>query len=228
MLRLTAFLFFSILSTHAQEKGGILLRALLHDPVSPVARLYVGKPGGTMLPLDFAQENLSQALAAPEADGSISLFTSDTVDPKEPLANLAATAKIPSGAKSLIAVIVPSGKQSPPYSMVLINDGTRSFPWGGSKALNLTKVDFAIEAGEHKLALPGGKLTDVPEVTKLNENNRAQTNFHYRQGENWLLAAERQMQYDPKLRRIFIIYLSPSAIAPDVLTIVDHRPPAGE
>jgi len=156
------------------------------------------------------------------------IFTSDTVDPKKPLANLAATAKIPSGAKSLIAVIVPSGKQSPPYSMVLINDGTRSFPWGGSKALNLTQVDFAIEAGEHKLALPGGKLTDVPEVTKLNEYNRAQTNFHYRQGENWLLAAERQMQYDPKLRRIFIIYLSPSAIAPDVLTIVDHRPPAEE
>ena len=41
------------------------------------------------------------------------IFTSDTVDPKKPLANLAATAKIPSGAKSLIAVIVPSGKQSP-------------------------------------------------------------------------------------------------------------------
>ena len=89
-------------------------------------------------------------------------------------------------------------------------------------------MKFAIEVGEHKIAIPGGKLTDVPEVKKLNEYNRAQTNFYYRKGENWLIAAERQMQYDPKLRRIFIIYLSPSAISPDVLTVVDHVPPAKE
>jgi len=227
MQTLIALLLLSALPATAQETG-FLLRALLHDPVKPVARLFVGKPGGTMLPLDFAHESLSQTLAAPATDGSISLFTSEDVDPEKPLANLAATAKIPDGAKSLIAVIVPSGKESPPYRMVLISDSPRSFPWGEGKALNLTPVDFAIEVGEHKMALPGGKLTDIPEVKKLDEYNRAQTNFHYRKDGSWLLAAERQMQYDPKLRRLFIIYLSPAAIAPDVLTIVDHRPPTPE
>ncbi len=227
MIRIAAFLLLFVLTSTAQEKG-IVLRALLHDPVNPIARLFVGKPGGTMLPVEFALESLSQPVGVPSSDGSISLFSSAEVDPEKPLASLAATAKVPAGAGSLIAVLVPSGKDSPPYKMVLIDDGPRAFPWGESKALNLTPVDFAIEVGEHKLSLPGGKLTAVPEVKKLDEYNRAQTNFHYKQNAHWLLAAERQMQYDPKLRRLFIIYRSPSAIAPDVLTIVDHRPPVEE
>lgn len=227
MIRISVLLLLSLLSSTAQEKG-IFLRTLLHDPANPIPRLFVGKPTGTMLPVEFALENFSQPIAVPSTDGFINLFITAEVDPEKPLASLAATAKVPNGASSLIAVLVPSGRDSPPYKMVLIDDGARAFPWGECKVLNLTRVNFAIEVGEHKLSLPGGKLTTVPEVKKLDEYHRAQTNFHYKQDEKWLLAAERQMQYDPKLRRLFIIYRSPSAIAPDVLTIVDHRPPVAE
>ena len=219
-----AILIVSTLSSSAQDKE-IVIRALLHDPVNPVAHLFVGKPGGTMSPVEFVYENFSKPVSAPVKDGNLSLFTTEIIDPEKPLASLAATAKVPAGTNSLIAVLVPSGEEFPPYKMALINDEPSAFPWGESKALNLTSADFAIEVGEHKLLLPGGKLTAIPEVRKLNEYNRAQTNFHYKHEEKWLLAAERQMQYVKQLRRLFILYRAPSAVSPDVLTVVDQLQP---
>lgn len=59
----------------------------------------------------------------------------------------------------------------------------KSFPWGESKAVNLTPVDFALEVGDQKVLLPGGKITAVPKVTQVDEYNRAQTNFYYKQAD---------------------------------------------
>lgn len=201
------------------------VRAVLHDPSKPDAQFFVGKVGETLTPLKLVDEGLTDPQQVFAENDTLNLFSTATVDQHNPKASLAATVKIPAGASRFMVFILPSDKGTTPYSMVLLNDDARSFPWGESKAVNLTSVDFAIEVGEHKIRVPGGKITPVPKVTKLDEYNRTQTNFYYKQADAWLVAAERQMQYANSLRRVFLIYKAPGAVGPDVRTIVDHPPP---
>lgn len=221
---------FTALAT-AQESTTttLLIRSVLNDPAQPEMKFFTGKPGDAMVALKLVAEGFGEPQKVQAENGNLYLFSTATVDKNNPQASLLATIKVPTGAAaagSLIVIILPSPKgTATPYSGIAIGDDARSFPWGESKAINLTPVEFAIEAGEHKLPLPPGKVTAVPKVTKVNEYNIAQTNFYYKQDNQWVIAAERQMQYANTLRRVFLIYKGPEAVAPDVRTILD-RPPA--
>ncbi|RYD24159.1 MAG: hypothetical protein EOP88_01285 [Verrucomicrobiaceae bacterium] len=212
----------------AGQDAKIQIRALLNDPSKRTAELFVGKPGESMTPLQLAEEGFTEPQQVTLEDGTLKLFSSATVDKTNPQASLAGSVKIPASFTRVMLIIVPGGKGRAPYLMVPINDDPKSFPWGESRALNMTAVDFALEVGDQKLVLPGGKITEVPKVTKVDEYNRAQTNFYYKQGDQWVIAAERQMQYVSSLRRVFLIYKSENALAPDVRTILDQPPPVFE
>jgi len=108
--------------------------------------------------------------------------------------------------------------------MIIIDDSAKVFPKGESRALPLVTVETAIQAGEHRLSIHPGKITNVPPVRKVNEYNLAQTNFYYKQGESWVPFTERQLQYLDAFRRVFIIHVTPGAIQPSVTTIVDTAP----
>lgn len=203
----------------------IRIRAVLLDPSKPEARFFVGKAGEPRVPLNLAEEGISEAQKVSTEDGYLNLFSSPTVEKNSPQANLAAAVKVASSSSSLIVLIFPAPRAIPPYRMLVLDDDPKSFPWGQGKAVNLTSVDFALKVGEHKLPIPGGKITTVPKVTKLDEYNRAQTDFYYKQDDQWVVAAERQMQYVGTLRRLFLIYKDPLALAPEVRTIVDEPPP---
>lgn len=206
------------------KESSLMVRAVLHDPSKPDSEFFFGRLGDAGEPVKLTSEGLGEAQKWPVENGNLNLFSSAKVDKNKPLANLAATVKVPTGQGRAIVVILPAGKATPPYRLVLIPDDPKTFPWGQSKAVNLTPTEFAIEAGEHKLPLPSGKVTEIPKVTKVDEFNRAQTNFYFKQDKRWAIAAERQMQYLPALRRVFLIYQSPGALAPDVRTIVDQLP----
>lgn len=210
----------------AQESSLSSIRAVLHDPSNHEIKFYVGKPGEAMEALKLVEEGLGEPQKVQVTNGSINLFSSAAVNPANPQASLLASIKVPStAAASLIVIILPSPKGgATSYSGIAISDDPKSFPWGQSKAVNLTPVEFAIEVGEHKLPLPAGKITDVPKVEKVNEYHRAQTNFYYKQDNQWVIAAERQMQYLNTLRRIFLVSKAPNALSPDVRTIVDQPP----
>jgi hypothetical protein len=209
----------------AGQDTTVQIRAVLQDSAKPDAKFFVGKASEALLPLKLAEEGLTESQKVSTENGSINLFSSDTIDKANPLASLAATVKIPAGLSRLILIIVPAGQgTTPPYRMLAVDDNPTSFPWGESKAINLTPVDFALEVGDQRLLLPGGKVTAVPKVTKLDEYNRAQTNFYYKQGDQWVVASERQMQFVGNLRRLFLIYKAPDALAPDVRALVDQQP----
>ena len=212
-----------VIFAHGQD-AALQIRAVLHDPSKPDAKFFVGKPGAIMVPLKLAEEGLTESQQVTTDHGNLNLFLSATADPQHPEAGLAATVKIPPGTSRLIVIILPAPKGSPPYQLVVLKDDAHSFPWGEGKAVNLTAVDFALEVGKQKVLLSGGKITAVPKVTHVNEYNRAQTNFYYKQGDQWVVAAERQMQYVGTLRRVFLIFKTPNALAPDVRTLVDHLP----
>ncbi|MEO5713731.1 MAG: hypothetical protein ABIT37_09615 [Luteolibacter sp.] len=178
-----------------------------------------------MVPLKLVEEGLSEPQKVTVENGSLNLFTTANVDKNNPQASLAATVKVGDGVTSLIVIILPGSQSKPPFRMIALDDSPKSFPWGESKAVNLTPVDFALEVGDQKLLLPGGKITAVPKVTKVDEYNRAQTNFYYKDGEQWVVASERPMQYVATLRRLFLIYKTPNALAPDVRTVIDQPPP---
>jgi hypothetical protein len=209
----------------AGQDATIQIRAVLQDSAKPDAKFYVGKVGDSLLPLKLAEEGLTDPQKVTTENGVLNLFSSATVDKVSATAHLAATLKIPAGCSRSVVIIVPAAPGALlPYRMVALDDDPASCPWGESKVVNMTPVDFALEIADHKLLLSGGKITAVPKVTKLDEYNRAQTNFYYKQGDQWVIAAERQMQYLNTLRRVFLIYKSPNALAPDVRTIVDQPP----
>jgi hypothetical protein len=228
LLSPTVVAFVGLIHSVVAQESSVLIRGLLHDPSKPNAQFFVGKVGESMVPLKLAEEGLTEGQKVPVVNGSLNLYSSATVDPKNPAASLAATVKVPAGSGRLIVVILPAAQGTPPYRMVTLSDDPKAFPWGESRAVNLTPVDFALEVGDLKLPLPSGKITPVPKVTKVDEYNRAQTNFYYKQGAQWVVASERQMQYVNNLRRLFLIFKAPGALAPDVRTIVDQPPPVLE
>lgn len=215
------------LTSFASGKDSILqVRAVLQDSANPEARFFVGKAGSPLIPLKLADEGLSESQKFSVENGNFNLFTSAPVDKANPQDALAATIKIPAGLSRLIVIIVPAAQGTvPPYRMVVIDDDPKSFPWGGSKVVNLTPSELSLEVGDQKLPLPGDKVTAVPKVTKLDEYNRAQTNFFYKQNDQWVIASELQMQYLDTLRRVFVIYHTPDASAFQVRAIVDQRSP---
>lgn len=180
---------------------------------------------GAIDKLDLATEGFGEPQAASVIDGSLSFFTSQTVDPKNPAATLAATVKVPPTVTSMIVLVVPGPKDAkPPYRMLVLDDSLKAFPKGESRVVNLTPVEFAMEVGEHKLKIIPGQITPVPKITKVDEFNQAQTNFYFKQGTSWAVFAERQMQYIDRLRRVFLIYTTPGAVQPDIRTLVDTLP----
>jgi len=208
-----------------EPSAPLQIRAVLHDPVHPVADLYLPDQTGTVVKLKLVPEGLSQMQSSQPVNGSLVLYNTDKVDPKNPAASLAASVRIPPDAKRAIIVVLPAPPAAKPaYRMVLINDSPAAFPQGESRVLSLVPVDTAIRAGEHSLPVPAGKIAHVPPVKKVNEFNMAQTNFYYKEGTEWVPFTERQLQYLDAFRRIFIVHVTPGATLPIVTTIVDTAP----
>jgi len=213
---------------HAQDKEAVppvQIRAVLHDPMHPAAELFYTDRKGVVVKLDFRPQDLSRPLFTLPVNGSLVLYDKANIDPKNPEASLAASVKLPPNIKRAMVVVLPSpAGTKPAYRMVLIDDSAKAFPKGESRALPLVSVETAIQAGEHKLPIHPGKITNVPPVRKVNEFNMAQTNFYYKQGETWVPFTERQLQYLDAYRRVFIIHVTPGALQPSVTTIVDTTP----
>jgi hypothetical protein len=200
----------------------VQFRAVLHDPVHPAAVLFYMDKTGTVAPLNFRPQDLTRPLFTLPVNGSLVLYDKADIDPKKPEASLAASVKLPPNIKRAIVIVLPAPAGSKPaYRMVLIDDSAKAFPKGEARALPLVGVETAIQAGEHRLPIHPGKITNVPPVRKVNEFNMAQTNFYYKQGETWVPFTERQLQFLDAYRRVFIVHVTPGALQPSVTTIVD-------
>lgn len=210
---------------HSQQDDAqvpVQIRAVLHDPVHPAAELFYTDKKGVVAKLDFRPQDLSRPLFTLPVNGSLVLYDKADIDPKKPEASLAASCKLPPNIKRAMVVVLPSpAGTKPAYRMVLIDDSAKAFPKGESRVLPLVGVETAIQAGEHKLPIHPGKITNVPPVMKRNEFNMAQTNFYYKQGESWVPFTERQLQFLDACRRLFIVHVTPGALQPSVTTIVD-------
>lgn len=219
------------LAAHAQEKGKpvpVQIRAVLHDPANPAANLFYSDKTGAVVQLDFRPKDLTDPLLMLPANGSLVLYDKAAIDPGNPAASLAASARLPAGIKRAIIVVLPARPGAKPaYRLLVIDDSVDAFPGGESLVLSLIGVETAIQAGEHKLPVHPGKITRVPPVRKVNEFNMAQTNFYYKDGGSSVAFAERQLQYIDACRRLFIIHATPGALQPTVTTIVDINAKAG-
>jgi hypothetical protein len=200
----------------------VQIRAVLHDPVNPIANLFYADKAGARVQLNFRPQALTEALLTVPANGSLVLYDKATIDPQNPAANIAASVKLPPDYKRMIVVVLPApAGTKPAYRMFLIDDSEKACPSGESRVLPMIGVETAIEAGEHKLSIPPGTITKVPTVKKVNEFNMAQTNFYYKNSDVWTPFTERQLQYLDVCRRIFIVHVTPGALQPTVTTIVD-------
>ena len=213
------------LAVHAQEKEKavpVQIRAVLHDPVNPVAKLFYPDKAGAVVALNFRPQDLTESLFMLPVNGSLVLYDKAAIDPKNPAASLASSVKLPADLKRAIVVVMPApAGAKPAYRMLLIDDSEKAFPNGESRVLPLVGVETAIQAGEHRLPVHPGKITRVPPVRKVDEFNMAQTNFYYQREESWVAFTERQLQFLDASRRIFIIHATPGALQPRVTTIMD-------
>lgn len=216
------------LAVHAQQKQApvpVQIRAVLHDPVHPIAELFYADKTGAIVQLTFRPADLTQPLFMMPVNETLVLYDKATIDPDNPSASVAASVKLPPELKRAMVVVLPApAGEKPAYRMVVIDDSATAFPQGESRVLPLVGVETAIQAGEHRIPIHPGKIGSVPPVKKVNEFNMAQTNFYYKQGEAWVAFTERQLQFFDAYRRIFIIHATPGALQPTVTTIVDTTP----
>lgn len=227
MIRLLiVFLLSPVLGMAQEGPAPLIIRAAYHNPIKPVAELFLADQAGGIVPLALVAEGLSAPQMTLPVNGSLVLYKDKVVDPKNPQASVAASAKVPSDWKKVIVMIFPAATaaENAGYRILLIHDAPNAFKKGESRVINLTQADTAMQAGEHKIPLPSGKVTDLPAVKKVNEFNMAQTNFYYKEGEEWVAFTERQLQYLDTTKRIFLIYLTPGSTQPFVTTIVDNTP----
>jgi hypothetical protein len=148
------------------------------------------------------------------------------IDPENPAAGVAASARLPAGLKRAIVLVMPNREgERPAYRLLIIDDSGKAFPGGESRVVPLVGMETAVQAGEHRVGVRPGKITRIPPVTKRNDFNMAQTNFYYRHNDKWNVFTERQLQFLAANRRIFIIDATPGAVAPRVTTIVDTQRP---
>lgn len=213
------------LAGHAQDKDTpppVRIRAVLHDPLNPTANLFFPDNTGAVVRLEFRPQDLSQAFLAQPVNGFLVLYDKAEIDPENPTASLAASARLPANVRQAIVVVMPAlAGDKPPYRMLVIDESAKAFPGGESRVLPLIGVETAIQAGEHRLPVHPGKITRVPPVRKVNNFNMAQTNFYYKQGDAWIAFTERQLQFLDASRRLFIVHTTPGALVPRVTTIVD-------
>ncbi len=219
------------LSVMARAQNGdvappVQIRAVMFDPTHAMVDLFIPDPSGTAVKLNLQNANLSPPQLTQPVNGKILFYTTGAVNPEKPMANLAATLKVPQNVKRAIVILVPGPPDSQPaFRAVLIDDTTKGFPKGESRVLSLVPVETAIQAGEHKRQVLPGKVTAVPSVKQRNEFNIAQTNFYYKQDGTWVVFTERQLQFLDAFRRIFIISVPPGGNQPFVTTIVDTAAP---
>lgn len=193
------------------------MRAYLHDPVRPATALQVKDKSGSLTALDLRTEGLSPACTTTLEDEELVIRSSDGA--------VAARAKVPAEIKRAAVILIPAAKEStPPYHMIVMDDAPTVFHWGESRVISLLGVETAVQAGEHKLPLPAGKITALPEVKKADEFNMAQTNFYYREGTAWVPFTERRLQFTNEVRRIFVVHVTPGSQQPFVATLVDYKP----
>lgn len=213
---------FIVLATAQDATSKLKIRAVLHNPLNPYVELYVPGAAGVMERLNLAMEGLTTPQVAATPNGVLSFYSSATVDPAKPTANLAATVTVPQGVKQGIVLVLPAATGAKlPYQLMILNDSFAAFPAGGSRVINLTRLPLAIRAGEHALEVQPAKITAVPPVTKVNDLNQAQTSFYHKDGEQWVLISERPMQYTKDLRNIFLMFLMPNVEEPQIRTLID-------
>ncbi len=229
--RFLAFLLACLLPAAAAAQGPaparLRLRTLLHDPLNPFAELYVAGSKGGLERLNLAMEGLSAPQEVSLVNGTLQLFSSATIDPAKPPANLAATGAVTAGLKRVIVLIVPAAAGSkPPYKLLLLDDAPSNFPWGESRAINLTTTPLAVAAGELRVQVKPAAITAIGKVTKLNDLNQAPTRFYQKDGEEWVLFSERPTQFTDTLRNVFLLYTMPGVPDIQVRTLIDSMPPA--
>ena len=196
------------------------MRAYLHDPVRPLTTFQFKATGDKLMPLELRSEGLSPTYKTTLTDDELVIHLAN--------GEVAARAKVAAEIKQAAVLIVPApANASPTYRLVVIDEAPATFPWGTSRLVSLLGVETALQAGEHKLPLPGGKITTLPEVKKLDEFNMAQTNFYYREGTAWVPFTERRLQYTGQMRRIFVVHATPGSQQPFVVTLIDYKPHEG-
>lgn len=212
----------------AQESATVKLRlrALLHDPLKPYAEFYFRGPKG-MERLNLAMEGLTESQDIPIQKGVLNLFSSARFDPKTPMEHLAATVKVPASTRRGIGFIVPAPAGGEvPYRLLLVDDSPKAFPKGETRVLNLTALELAIKAGEHSVKLPPAAITALPKVAKRNDLNQAPTELYQKMNEDWVLVAERPMQFTDVVRNIMLTYQMPNVAEPQIRTLIDTEDPS--
>ena len=227
LLRLLIASTLSLIASAQDTTDKLTIRAVYHNPLDPYAEFYVPGATGALERLNLAIEGLTTPQVASATKGLLNLYSSATIDPDKPHANLVASVTVPDKLKQAIILIFPDAKNEKlPYRLIVLNDAFNTFTKGESRAINLTRHSLAIKAGEHSVQVLPAKIVSIPRITKVNDLNQAQTSIYRKEGENWVLLSERPMQYTDTIRNIFLIYLMPNVDEPQVRTLIDTSSPS--
>lgn len=225
----------------AQEQSAareLTLRGYLHDPVKPAPEPFVfkepEKSGGKATPITWRADNLSDSIKVRAVENTLFLHLPD--------GRMAARTTVAGNIRRGIVIVVPSSAAGAdlPFRMLLIDDDPARFPYGTSKVLNMTDAEAAVlvdqgkadaEAEPHRILLPSGQVSTIPEVSKDGKGKSAQTNFYIKvkKDNTWVPITERVLEYSDQLRRVYFIFTTPGSRRPPfVRTLLDRKPFTGQ
>lgn len=205
----------------AQESRQIQCRFLSFGGVENPTSVIAASENGTEITCPLSSSQISAKIDCFAVGNKIPFLS--TTD-RKPIA----TATIPQGVDSALLVFIqaPGGAKGDAsvWKILVIEDSSKNFPYGGAFVANFYRKDIRFIIGEHKGMLHAGGLHGYAMPTKRDSFNMAPVVFEFLQGDKWRIANESALRFLPGMRYLIFAYVDPVSGRPRIRTYQDFEP----
>ena len=121
-----------------------------------------------------------------------------------------AVAKLPTTGSEFLFLLVPSGKQTGEiYRCLVLPDGTKDFPPGGFRLINMSASKLRFAMGNERFELLPGSIRMLPRIDGAEEDGRFAYVAQYQDGETWNRLSTGFWTRREKVRSVQIAFLNP-------------------
>lgn len=128
---------------------------------------------------------------------------------------LAATAKVPAGAKDAIIVFLPSTNEALIYDTLVLDSSSKAFKKGSSIVLNIGPGNAKASIGENQVEIASNESATLARPKTLDQFNMANVRFQMEMGGSWRNAFESTVRILENQHHLFVIYLDPASKRPN-------------
>jgi len=128
----------------------------------------------------------------------------------KPVIEPMAVAKLPATGSEFLFLLVPSGRQTGEvYRCMVLDDGTKNFPPGGFRLINMSPSKLRFAMGNERFELLPGSIRMLEKIGGALEDGRFAYVAQYQDGETWSRLSTGYWTRRDKIRSVQIAFLDP-------------------